>query len=463
MYTLLLFALACSGPGGPGGSGDSGAADGGAAGGGSQADLHLDLVQAESMPTVFTARWTGEGDSAWASIGVVGELAREVQATATADGWEAVLWGVPEDSDVEVTVGVVGSGGEQTQSTQANTGQIPVDVVRASKEVVQADKLDDGLLFLSQGELLWDIQVLDGDGRLVWAYEDPGENVAVMRVAPSRDGRAILYNRFPLLLATGDFSTNAWIVRVPLDGGPPEEMLVPWGHHDFYEHPDGTLAVLTFDEREVDGQTIRGDSIIEIAPDGSQREIWNSWDSFPFVESEVSFMGDADYWPYANTLEFDEDNGTYTIGLKVADCIFNLDRDSLEVNWQVGGPDSEYSFQGEGALMKEQHGHQVVGDELLVFDNREPSDGSSRGVSFQLDHGSKTVTQNWERYTDPPRFSLVGGDMLRAPNGNTMVVWSLLGMIEELDPEGELVATLRYDQGAMAYVTRTDGLPDQGP
>lgn len=459
MTLPILLLLACTG-----GSSDTGATtdsggDGGSGDGGGNAELGLEVVQSQAMPTVFTATWSGGGDSAFATISLAGESALSVEATATDDGWEAVLWGVPQDSQVEINAGIRTADGDQQESVTMQTGTLSGSYVTP---VIDGEG-DDGMLYLSQGELVWDIQVLDGDGRLVWGMEDDGENVAVMRVSPSRDGRAILYNRFPLLLASEDFATDAWIVRAPLDGSAPEERQIPWAHHDFYEHDDGTLALLLFDERDVDGRTVRGDRIIELSPDGTERELWNSWDSYPYDDAWVTRMGDAEYWPYANTLHYDEDAGEYTIGLKLADCIFRLDRETLDVAWEIGGPGSDWTFQGDGALFKEQHGHHVVGDELLVFDNREPSDGSSRAVSLQLDRDAKVVTQNWEYFADPPRFSLVAGDIMRLPNGNTAVVWSLLGMIEEVDSSGEVVRSLKYADGSMAYVSRSQGLPPQGP
>ena len=61
-------------------------------------------------------------------------------------------------------------------------------------------------------------------------------------------------------------------------------------------------------------------------------------------------------------------------------------------------------------------------------------------------HGEFSLTDGTEifRY-DPGIFSVWYGDVQRLPGGNTLVTFSIAGVIHETDPDGNLLMEIRGD------------------
>ena len=59
-----------------------------------------------------------------------------------------------------------------------------------------------------------------------------------------------------------------------------------------------------------------------------------------------------------------------------------------------------------------------------------------------------TATQLWS-YTTADARSFVLGDVQRLPNGNTLVIYSVAGIMQEVSPTGDLVQTL--SAGSFGY------------
>lgn len=87
----------------------------------------------------------------------------------------------------------------------------------------------------------------------------------------------MLYN---VAKISGDPSPDSVIVRVALDGTEVSSVPIPFLAHDFVEHPDGKLGALAIEYRDFQGTTIARNTIVEVAPDGTQRTAWTSWDCF---------------------------------------------------------------------------------------------------------------------------------------------------------------------------------------
>lgn len=88
------------------------------------------------------------------------------------------------------------------------------------------------------------------------------------------------------------------------------------------------------------------------------------------------------------------------------------------------------------------------GDGFLVFDNGyHHPDLVSRVVEYHIDPEARTLKKVWEFASETSDFNPLLGDAKRLPNGNTLVSWTISGMVTEISPEGEVVWRASGDLG----------------
>jgi hypothetical protein len=167
-------------------------------------------------------------------------------------------------------------------------------------------------------------------------------------------------------------------------------------------------------------------SIFEIDPSGETSEVF---------DTESVIMGGrlADAC-HANALRYSRTEDVYTLSDLSTD-VFVINRKG-ELEWRL----SELVPGGNEAWGGVQHGHQLLDHSMLLFANRL---GSGSGVvEYALDG------QEVFRY-EGSRSSLNLGDVQRLPEGNTLVTYSNDSIIQEIDPDRNVV--LEVDGGGYAF------------
>ncbi len=305
--------------------------------------------------------------------------------------------------------------------------------------------------------------ILDRAGNVLWWFvSDEIPVPRILAVKPSCDGESVWFNS---INAVDDEIDMAWLVRVSWDGTEVEHYELADHNHTFVEIPDGSVATLFHDFRDVEGEAIRGDEIVEVAPDGIITPVWSVWDHFEYDGGEY-LPGTG--WTHANALEYDPVEDAYHVSLRNLDCIVKVDRASGEAEWVLNGEHSDFAVVGEG-LFAEQHEFELLGDRVLVFDNGTVARYTSRALEVELDTSAMETWAVWSNVADPPLFIPAGGDVSRLPSGNTLITWSTAGQIDEVTPEGERVWQLQTDLGAGVFYTvwqddlYTTDLPGCGP
>jgi hypothetical protein len=269
--------------------------------------------------------------------------------------------------------------------------------------------------------------IIDAEGQFVWFYPDH-RGLDVYRARLSRDGRSMLYNAASV---SGDPADDSVLVRVSLDGTEETTIAVPLLAHDFVELPDGTITAMVVEYRDgADGEPIRGDSLVEVAPDGTQTVVWDSWACF---DPETDIGSDSDLgWTFANALDYDADADAYFLSLRNFSTIVEIDRATGTCPWSIGSTAATVTPTGDIFL----HEHQfefVDADTLVVFDNA-GAGSMSRVVEYAL--GATTAESVWSYTSDPPIFTFVLGDVDRLEGGDTMVDWAVGGQIDRVAPDG---------------------------
>ncbi len=431
-------------------------------------DSPLDVVLDGDVPTVATATWReGCADPARARVefGLDTGYGMVAGARGSGDGGcEAILWGMKAATPYHYRA-VEEIDGEWVAAADALllTGPAPNSLPSVQVTDHDPERVRPGFLLTQLLTTPPAAVILDRDGDYVWWYqEEEGFMPGLFRVQLSRDREAVLLQR----PSTGpNFQGPNELVLVSPTGGivssfPGSDR----SSHDFDELPDGGVAILRSHGRTVDdGRTVYGDQIVELAEDGTETQIWTVWD---WVEHDAEVFTPEEYggdWSHANILRYDEASDRYHVSMRNFHTIWGIDRATGEVVSRVGGDESDYATAGGStALTTLQHGFQLLDGGIVVHDNGSDDTLSSRGIEYTLAPGSGLAEQVWEYVPDPPYFNYALGDLLRHENGNTLIAFSMGGLIHEVGPDGELLWEMTVELGSgIGYVTWEESLGAQ--
>ena len=380
------------------------------------------------IPTVVTVTWTSdEPSTGYVSFGPGEELsmATALEQQATTEHTHYLL-GIPANTEGSFQVVTVDAdGAECTESVEpVTTGGLAAGLPGLT---VTGSGMDHYMVLPMLGSPIG-LVILDPDGNFLWwHFEDRG--LDVYRAMLSVDGESLLYNAASV---SGDPSDQSQMMRVSLDGSTVTAIDVPLLAHDFVEHADGTIGAMVIEYRGEGEDEIKGDSIVEIAPDGTQTTVWTSWDCF---DPEQDIGDDQEYgWTFANALDWD---GTYYyLSLRNFSTVVQIDPSDGSCGWAFGDVGATITPAAGSERFLHSHQFEILEGSFLIFDNDGSIAQESRVLEYAFDPESGTAEQIWEYSTDPAVWSFVLGDVKRFDDGDTLVTWSVNGLIERVTPEG---------------------------
>ncbi len=318
------------------------------------------------------------------------------------------------------------------------TGEVPTDLPSKTVTVYDADALAGGFVISCNYQGKW-VFIMDEDGDYVWWYSFGTADY--VRAMMSEDGRH-------MIVANGNVPgpNGGFLHKVSMDGLETESYSAPKRHHDATVLPDGTI---TYFEYETTGEGTC-DRVVELAPDGSTREVFMVRDHFEDRATEGE-------WCHANAINYLPSEDAYTLSILRMDTIIKFDRGG-ELLWVFGGDDSDFPEVSWNA----QHQHQILEDSILLFNNRGEAGGgfnaASRALEYSLDESDFDASLIWE-YSSDRLISQSLGDAKRLPNGNTLVVFSTNGLIQEVSPDGDIVQEIGWGIGsAIGYISWRESL-----
>ncbi len=284
-------------------------------------------------------------------------------------------------------------------------------------------------IFSTEGAPLW------------WSFNDT-KGVAITDAQLDLAHQKVRYLEFtPNPLSPDDAA--AGIGRIleedPFDGTT-TEIAIAEGHHAFAQLPDGALAWLVSDFRDVDGFWARGDKLVERDADGIERDLWSAWDSFSY---DATIDDDGFGWTHANCVTWDEATQTYLVSLRNESAIVAVGRDG-QVRWTFGGPTPSFTMT-ETRPVLHQHRPRLYDDgaTLLVFDNGE---AGSQVAGYALDPAAGTAVEQVRVDQGLQAYSL--GDVERLANDDLVVTWGTAGALSAVGPDGTVRWTLSGDLGS---------------
>ena len=303
------------------------------------------------------------------------------------------------------------------------------------------------------------VVILSLDGGVVW-YWQPGDAVVAAARYDALTG-TVYGSAFD---PTND--GQGYLFEIPVAGGEPVIHPLPWAHHDTVVVDNGDAGplwaqlVTTF--QEVDGQSIAGDTIVEVSRDGVQRVVWSAFDALTPTENSgwslTPFPNGEPDWTHANGLSYDESEGAYYVSLWWPEQVIKVDRATGNTLWFMGGAEDEFTFVGDSGFGP-QHAPEFHDGRLGVFDNRDATQGS-RAAEYLVDERARTATLEWSYTPEDPQYALVLGDTTRREDGSHLIAWGSTGDIFVTDANNILSGLLRMEQPlAIGAVSEIGAMP----
>lgn len=438
----------------------------------------ISISLSDVIPVVAALEWSPDDPSvteAWVEFGR-GGVAEFTAPVDLSDGepYTATLLGMKTATDYDAWVVAETSDGSVTTDVATfGTGSLPTGLPWLELEVdAAASDMASGFLITSMFTGTPAPVILDGDGEIVWWYLEEDDSFQINRARMSRDGKYVYYwspNVHGLSQPGAGPGANdsgggaeQKLVRVSLDGTDVQTWDLTEGHHDFLELPDGTLAYLEYDTRQVGVDDVDGDRIMEMDEAGDVVEVYSVWNDFEYVDDDdPGGAGPPEGWTHSNAIRYQASDDSYYVSLRAQDGILKIDRASGELLWALGTGLSDFTDpDGEtAAFFNAQHGFEVLDGSLLVFNNGDAEETASRALEVAVDEATFEAEIVWEYAPQPDVFCPTLGDVHRFDSGNTLVLFSTAGQAEEVTPDGEVVWRLSADiGGALGYGVFTNTL-----
>jgi hypothetical protein len=191
-------------------------------------------------------------------------------------------------------------------------------------------------------------------------------------------------------------------------------------HHDAIVSLANTILFIAFDDRVVNGATVRGDAIWEWSPEsGVLDKRWTSWDHFTLATTPAPRGLE---WMHANALAIGP-RGNVLLSVHHWNQVISITPDWSTIEWRLGGSDATYPVDAAEAFSGQHTPREISAGRVLMFDNGVDRGGYSRAVEYSLDAG--TVRTVWEWRSQPLNFATAVGSARRLSNGNTMIAFGL--------------------------------------
>jgi Arylsulfotransferase (ASST) len=423
-------------------------------------DFAIDAELSSSIGTVGIVRWISalpDIEKATIEFGLKGQ-ARRMEAPVSVEDLgkpevRTLLLGMKGNR--EYTFTIIVSAGEKTcvSSEQTlRTGQVPTIGVPQLNHVRYTEGASEGFIISSAGMSrdVTQAYIFDTDGDIVWWSPAP---VAASRARMDWSGK----NMWTMAL-----NVNGGVgrmTRVSMDGLDRDSSVdgLSAGHHDFTVLPDGKLAIIVHET----AQNASGCSgVIEYDPATETTvRIVDSVDSLYVPGAGAGGVAQC----HPNSILYHPADDTFTLSDRNPNLYVKFTHQGQLV-WQLGGKnpkDGAKMFAGTGLDWTVNHGHHLLADGRIVFFNNEAV-GASHILEFGLNETTLTATKLWD-VSDGATYSRVLGDVQRLPNGNTLLVYSVPGIMREISPSGQVVQDFWTADEGFGYADFRESLYGAAP
>ena len=430
-------------------------------------DITIEL--SPEIPSVVTASWTTREPSLCSvDFGVPGEtIGHCCVGHEPSLEHRTVMVGIQPGSDGSMVITAeAGDASYRSDEQFFTTGLLPVELPELSVLGDGTDLAWEGYTLVPLlGDLASWVTVIDAEGVFVWAYE-AGAGVHRIHIAP--DGSGLYYNEHSQNPDVDFPDVSESIHHVSWEGEKLWTLRAGEApHHDFLVLDSQRFltfgsSVLGWDfgQGEV---LLQGDTIMEIDLEGGYSILWDVFDHLdpdivPSTVTEVGpHTGDVLDWSHGNYLSYDGDADAYLAVLRHLDAVVSVDISDGELLWSLAQGWGDYQSVGGEPLLSWPHSVERTDEGLVVFNQTYGGGGDcSHAATISLDGASGDAEPVGEYTTEDCLHVEYLGSTHPVPNGNSHVVFSQAGLMDELSPEGQRLRRLQTELGWMfGYVTHS--------
>ena len=395
--------------------------------------LDIEVSASEAVPTALEVRFsTAEKAIGWVEFGQGSADALSTLTTEAGTTHAAAVIGNPALTEVTMRV-VAEVDGERHESGTFTfeTGQLLPETPLFDITVNDYDAPAGTAMMMSVfGDVNY-LVMMDLDGTITWSLAQGVED-ELYGLSMIHQGDTLVYN----LLDIGN-GGGGTLVSIDLLGNRTAEIDTPLAHHFITAGPEGGLVWLVDDVRDVEGTEIVGDAVMHYSTGGEESVLFSGWDNFtlpPFSPNKKHLD-----WTHGNWIQWNADRESYLFCNAFTNTIVEFDIDGIPLR-TMGGPgaqDSEYVFGSEEQAFEYPHGpHWADNGELLVFST---TDDISRVIRYEVDDDGAQLNEVWSYGEDLGYESLWLGEVQELPDGNLLICWGSVGLLQIVSPDGELL------------------------
>jgi hypothetical protein len=244
--------------------------------------------------------------------------------------------------------------------------------------------------------------------------------------------------------------------------------------HEFLITPWNTALILSYTTATANLTSIGGPADQTVI-DGVVQEIdiatgrvlwqWNSADHVPYGQSEQPLPSSASTpwdWFHINAVHLGP-HGTLLIDARDTWTVYDVDRRSGRIDWQLGGKDSSFTLQAApgqsldqaGKIFAWQHDPEYLGHGVFTFFDNESSGTAlfptSRTVTIRVNRRSRTATLVSSNAQPEGLVAASQGNAQTTADGDQFVGWGALPYISEFSPSGQLLFNAEFPAGVNTY------------
>lgn len=319
--------------------------------------------------------------------------------------------------------------------------------------------------------------ILDAEAEVVWmdpsGQHDDDAGHFDLRPQQYQDEEILTYFKGPAAVGWGYgdiylMDDTYQVFNTVTTGGslPPHET----DFHDMTITDDDTMLLLAYvatptDLSEIDGPEdgwVENAMVQEVDMEtGDVLFEWSALDHVPVTDSMLDFSEehesqadeDDDDAPELGTQDnpFDyfhinsatlDDDDSILISARHTHAVYQIDRDSGDVNWTLGGKSSDFDMDDDAVFTWQHSAARDADGTLTLLDNHannSDDDESSRGLRLDVDEEAMTaeVVTEYNPPAERPAGSMANTQPLE--NGNMMIGWGQQPYFSEFTNDGEMI------------------------
>ena len=178
-----------------------------------------------------------------------------------------------------------------------------------------------------------------------------------------------------------------------------------------------------------DPEEMFSDQVVEVAPDGTEVNVWRSADHLDLETDVICPLESRDVWGGANDLTASADGSTFLISFRILDTVALVDRSTGAMTWKWGS----------GVISHQHHPTYLENGNVLLLDNGSHRRGLTYSRVIEVDPSANEIVWQYEGLPRVSFFTHFTGGAQRLPNGNTLVTEGMTGRMFEVTPGNEIV------------------------